>query len=154
MKIAIIADTHDNLANLEKIIKWLNKEKIQLILHCGDVCRRDTLEKIKNDFFGEVKAVKGNMEIDLDDLPEILELEIDNKKIAVVHKPEPAKELAKSGNYDFVFYGHTHKPWEEKIGNCRLVNPGTAAGLFNKATFAVYDTEDNKLELKILEILK
>ena len=81
------------------------------------------------------------------------ETEIGGKKIAFIHYPEKAKELAKSGKYDLVFYGHNHKPWEETIGHCRLVKPGTLAGLFNKATFAVYDTETDKLELKILEVL-
>jgi len=35
-----------------------------------------------------------------------------------------------------------------------LANPGTLAGMFSKATFAVYDTSTNNLELKILERLK
>ena len=60
-------------------------------------------------------------------------------------------KLAESGKYDFVFYGHNHKPWIEEIGETFLANPGTLAGLFNKATFAILDTENKKLELKILE---
>jgi len=75
------------------------------------------------------------------------------RKIAFCHFPEKAKELAVTQRHDLVFYGHTHKPWEEKIGRTRLVNPGNLAGLFYKATFAVYDTETDKLELKILEKL-
>ena len=58
-----------------------------------------------------------------------------------------------SGRYDYVFYGHNHTPWEEKIGNTVVANPGTLAGMFQKATFAVLDTKNKKLELKILEIL-
>jgi uncharacterized protein len=68
-----------------------------------------------------------------------------------VHYPEIAKKLAESGNYDAVFYGHTHRPWEETIGSCRLVNPGELAGQRYKPCFAIYDTETDKLELKILE---
>ena len=79
------------------------------------------------------------------------ELEIDAKKFAFTHRPEFARGLASTGKYDFVFYGHTHKPWEEKIGFCRLINPGNLAGMFFKSTFAVYDTKQDKLELKILE---
>jgi len=152
MKIAIISDTHDNLANFKKIIDWLNREKIQLILHCGDVCTKATLEEIKRSFLRDIKIVLGNADIDLD-VPEIEEIEIDSKRVAFTHYYKIARKLAESGKYDLVFHGHTHKPFLEKIGDCRVVNPGTAGGLFYKATFAVYDTETDKLELKILESL-
>ncbi len=81
------------------------------------------------------------------------------KKIVFVHFPEVARRLAESGKYDLVFYGHTHRPWldrrsfseggEEKT--CLLINPGELAGQIFKPTFAIYDTESDKLELKILE---
>ncbi|MFH1192432.1 MAG: metallophosphoesterase family protein [bacterium] len=61
--------------------------------------------------------------------------------------------MAESGKYDYVFYGHTHKPWEEMVGECKLLNPGTLAGMFYRATFAVWDTVNNKFSLKILEKL-
>ena len=153
MKVAIIADTHDNLANIKRIVKWLNKEKINLILHCGDINSPDTIEEIKNNFNGEAKFVCGNADIDLINIPESDEIELNNKKIAFTHFSDKAHSLAESGKYNLVFYGHTHRPWEEKVGNCRLVNPGEAAGQYNKATFAVYDAVSDKLELKILEKL-
>ena len=59
----------------------------------------------------------------------------------------------KSGKYDLVFYGHTHKPWAEKIGNCLLANPGELAGQRFKPTFAIYDIQKDKLQLKILELV-
>jgi predicted phosphodiesterase len=49
-----------------------------------------------------------------------------------------------------VFYGHDHKPWEEMIGETRIVNPGNLANIFYAPTFAIFDTETGKLELKIL----
>ncbi len=78
---------------------------------------------------------------------------VEGVKIAFCHFPDQAKKLAESGKYDLVFYGHTHKPWEEVINGCRVINPGTLAGMFYKATFAVYDTESGKLELKLLELI-
>lgn len=152
MRIAIISDTHNNLATAKKIIDWLNKEKIKLLLHCGDISTQETIDEIENNFKGEIKFVKGNADFDLD-IPEKQELQIEGKKIAFCHFPEFAKELAKTGEYDLVFYGHTHQPWQEKIGKCYLANPGEAAGQFTKPTFAVYDTSTDKLELKIVERL-
>lgn len=174
MRLAIISDTHDNIPNIEKALNWLNKEGIKTLLHCGDVSTRETMEYISRKFPGEIFAVFGNMDVGKNNdwqfsnvkiFPETAELEFDKIKIAFCHMPETAKKLAKTGKYDFVFYGHTHKPWEEKVpaqspsgnvagkGECRLANPGNLAGIFFNPTFAVYDTETDKLELKILETL-
>ncbi|MEK7665124.1 MAG: metallophosphoesterase [Patescibacteria group bacterium] len=164
MKIAIISDTHGNIANFKKIASWLNKNNISLILHCGDIGNPESLRESLADFEGELCGVFGNMDRDFkiliaeyNKIPNakiseiILETKIENKNIAITHFPNEAKELAKTGKYEIVFYGHTHKPWEEKIGNCKMINPGELAGQFNKPTFAVYDTDTDESELKILE---
>ncbi|MDD5626309.1 MAG: metallophosphoesterase family protein [Patescibacteria group bacterium] len=176
MKIAIISDSHDNVPNLEKALAIIKNQGVGLIIHCGDLCAPSMLSKvIAPDFQGEIHIVHGNVG-DPDLLEEIAkkfsnvtvhgkngEIEVassglKNKKIAFTHFPEEGKKLAESKKYDFVFYGHTHKPWEETLRlaqgkKCRLVNPGTLAGMFYKATFAIYDTETDELELKILELL-
>ena len=152
MKIAIVADTHDNWANFSKAIKWINKEKIQVILHCGDIQSQDTIDDAIKSFDGAIQFVKGNGDWGAN-VPDFLELEIDGKKIGMVHFPAEAKKMDQSKNFDMVFYGHTHKPWDEKIGTCHMINPGELAGQFYKPTFAVYDTDTGKMELKILEKL-
>jgi len=163
MKIAILSDTHGNVTNFKKVVDFLNQQSIGLILHCGDIGSPESLKKSLADFKGEFRGVLGNMDKDWIDLSEyqnppkikvekeMLETEIAGKKIAVAHRPESARRLAESGKYDLVFYGHTHQPWEEKVGNCRMINPGEVAGQLYKSTFAIYDTETGKLELKILE---
>jgi len=178
MKIAIISDTHGNVANLKKAVNWINKENIRVILHCGDIGNPESLKESLVDFKGELFGVLGNMDNGISVraglhsgwkteeynkisgvkiTSEICEIELDKKKIAITHKPEDAKVLAESGKYDVVFYGHTHKPWEEQIpsgsGSCHMINPGELAGQFYKPTFAIYDTQSGKLELKILEML-
>lgn len=152
MKIAIISDTHDNLKRMKKAIDWIEKENIKLILHCGDIQSQDAIDFANKNFNGEIKFVKGNADWNLD-VPEKLEFEIDKKKIGAAHFPDLAKKMAQSGKYDMVFYGHTHRPWDEKVGQCHLINPGELAGQFYKPSFAVYDTATGKLELKILENL-
>jgi len=178
MKLAIISDTHDNLPNFKKAMEWLKKQGIDTVIHCGDACAPATLREVLKDFSGTVYFVFGNVDGDLyritklsyEELPnlkvcgEMGELEIEGKKIAFCHFPEFAKGLAHSQKYDLVFYGHTHKPWEEtlhqsklgtgqEIGKCRLVNPGNLSGWPYKATFAIYDSKTDQLELKILEKL-
>jgi len=181
MKIAVVSDTHDNWANFKKAIDWIKKEKISLILHCGDISSQETIDQAKK-LFGRpsfappslkllragkasegqgIKFVRGNADFSVQDLPEKIELELDGNpstgsgrvRIAFCHFPDLAKKLAQSGKFDIVFYGHTHRPWDEKVGNCHMINPGELAGQFYKATFAVYDTFTGNLELKILEKL-
>ncbi|MFA6551462.1 MAG: YfcE family phosphodiesterase [Patescibacteria group bacterium] len=164
MRIAIISDTHDNVPNLEKALAWMKENKIEQLIFCGDLCAPSMIrEVIAPNFSGQIHLVFGNVE-DREQTPKVAgqfknvkhygdwaETEIDGHQIAFVHFPEEAKKLAQSGKYDFVFYGHTHKPWTEKIGKTEMLNPGTLAGMFNKATFAVWDTKTGELELKILE---
>ena len=153
MKFAIVSDTHDNLANFNKVIHWLNNENIEVILHCGDICNQDTINEAARNFNGKIYFVRGNGDFHLDQISEKMELELDNKKIFFNHYPEISKQAAESGKYELVFYGHTHRPWEETIGKCRLVNPGELAGQRYKPCFAIYDTQIDKLELKIFEKL-
>ncbi|MGA2417775.1 MAG: metallophosphoesterase family protein [Candidatus Staskawiczbacteria bacterium] len=152
MKIAIVSDTHNNWANFKKAIEWIKKEKIQLILHCGDICNQEIIDDAKKSFGGDIKFVKGNADHGLN-LPDKIEMEFNGKKIVFCHFPNDAKKLTQSGKYDLVFYGHTHRPWDEKVGECHMINPGELAGQFYKPCFAVYDTTTGKLELKILEKL-
>jgi len=152
MKIAVVSDTHNNWPNFKKAIDWIKNEKISLILHCGDISTQEIIDQAKNLFEKEIKFVKGNGDHGLD-LPEKMELEFNKKRMAFTHFPDIAKKLVQSGKYDLVFYGHTHRPWDEKVGDTHMINPGEIAGQFYKPSFAVYDTEKNLLELKILEQL-
>ena len=61
--------------------------------------------------------------------------------------------LVKAPHRSTLSYANNHRPWEETIGQTKLLNPGTLAGLFQKATFAVYDTETDKAQLVLLEKL-
>lgn len=151
MKFAIVSDTHDNLKNFGKAINFCNNEKITLILHCGDIASRETIEEARQIFQGEIKFVKGNCDCGSKGIPEKMEIKFGGKLIFFNHYPDIAKKEAESGKYDFVFYGHTHMPKFKKIGDCLLVNPGELAGQINKPSFAIYDAETGKLELKILE---
>ncbi len=167
MKIAIISDTHDNLATLDKFLAYIKENPAGAIIHCGDIADGATLEKLAKNFSGEILAVFGNM--DYRDMVEIAakkypgqiqlfksfgQAELGGLKIGFCHFPEAAKRAAANQSFDFVFYGHTHKPWLETIDNCQLANPGTLAGMFYQAAFAILDTDTKKLELKIVSRLK
>ncbi|MDD2354082.1 MAG: YfcE family phosphodiesterase [Patescibacteria group bacterium] len=162
MKIAIISDSHDNLDNLKICFSIIKKEKIKKIICCGDVCSLDTLKFISTNFLGEIFLVTGNAETyqekDLKKIKNITYqgllgyIKINNLNIGFCHKPTELKELQLKAKtkLDFIFYGHTHKPWLEKKLNTFLANPGNVAGIFYQPTFALLNTINKKLELKLI----
>ncbi len=165
MMIAIISDIHDNLANLEKCLNWCKNNKITKIICPGDITNSETLNYLSNNFSGEIFLVSGNAELyEESELKEYKNInyggdtfvfKIANLNIGLCHQPEKiAKTLKQSSEkLDFIFYGHTHKPWLEKRGDTNIINPGNLAGVFQEATFAYLDTETKTLELKILKEL-
>ena len=68
-------------------------------------------------------------------------LEIDGVKIGVSHYHFYAKTMVKTGWYDVVCFGHSHKSLKQKFGNALLINPGEIAGIFGPGTYAIYDTQ-------------
>jgi len=167
MQIALIADIHNNETNLKKVLDYCGQEKINIVICCGDLASLETLDFLNANFSGAIYYVFGNMDNDqLQDwefsekykntfvYKNFGETTINNKKIAFVHYPDIARKLCESGKYQFVFYGHTHKPWTEKINECTMLNPGNVAGDIYPPTFAVWETKDDKFELKRIHDLR
>jgi len=163
MKVAIIADIHDNSATLKKFLDWASKNDIEALVCCGDVTTVETLSSLSSGFEKDIFLVRGNMEIFEDEEVEQFSninyagrvgvWDIGGKKIGACHEPYLIAKVLEKGGCDLVFYGHTHKPWEEKQDKTRVVNPGTLGGVFSEATFAVYDTETEELSLKMVNRL-
>lgn len=167
MLIAIISDIHNNEINLQKVLNYCKDNTIKTIICCGDLASDETLDFLNDNFGDTIYYSFGNMDNDqLVDFKskakykntflykEFGETEIENRKIAFVHFPEIARKLSESEKYDFVFYGHTHKPWEEMIGKCKMLNPGNVAGEIYPPTFAVWNTEKDSFKLIRIHELK
>ena len=168
MKIAVISDIHDNLVNLDKALRIIKREKVETIICCGDVTTVETLERLRQGFSGEIFLVTGNMEIydesearqieGINFLGKFGVVQLADHNFGACHEPFYIERLLASRpdvDFDIIFYGHTHKPWlEEKVvrgRSVRLANPGTLGGVFQKASFAVYDLDSRELGLKVLE---
>jgi len=167
MNIAIISDIHNNEVNLKKVLGYCAQEKIEMIICCGDLASMETLNFLNKNFSGEIHFTFGNMDNDYLQNYKTLQkykntkiysdfgaMEIDGKQMAFVHFPDKARQLCETGKYQFVFYGHTHKPWEELIGECKMLNPGNVAGDIFPPTFAVWNTKDDKFQLIRIHNLK
>lgn len=163
MKIAIISDIHDNLENLKIALNWIAKNKIEKLICCGDVTNDETIEFLAHNFLKDIYLVKGNCALfdekkvlnfkNISYLGKIGRINLGGKNIGICHEPFFRDAVLDLGKCDIIFYGHTHKPWEEKFRGVRTVNPGTLGGVFLKGTFAVWDSESGEIELKVLDEL-
>ncbi len=173
MLVAITSDIHNNEVNLQKVLNYCKEKEIQTMICCGDLASLETLDFMNDNFAGNILFTFGNAEYDdLRDLAEekkyrntylfknFGEAIIEKNNVAFVHYPDKAKSLARTGKYDFVFYGHTHKPWiaeglsDENSKKYTLLNPGTTAGEIYPPTFAIWETETGKFDLIRIHELK
>ncbi len=156
MKGVVISDTHDNLANLRILFKKIRNRKIEFLLHCGDVCTRETLLFIRENFKGPIFLSLGNGDWELErdglksqDMHIFKEkgvFELEGVKIGITHFPEIASRL----EADIVFHGHTHYPEKKVVERKIIANPGNMAGLRYAPTFAFLTLPQKLLELVLL----
>lgn len=162
MKIAVISDIHDNFHNLFLFFKEIKKHRIEKILFLGDFmnngiakvlasCEVPVVSIFGNNDGDKVAITKtalskrSNLSVGFDTFDF---LEIDSRKIFITHYPILAKPMAKSGDFDAVFYGHNHLKNIEIINSCIVVNPGElSAHKTGVASFAIYDTKSNYVEI-------
>lgn len=163
MLIAIASDLHDNLANWDIFNKQIKKQEIKTLLFCGDLCNTETLEHISKSFVGNIYIINGNGELydekiikkssQFNHLGRYGSFNLDNLKIGLIHEFEFRVPLEKETPLlDFVFYGHTHKPWLIAEHTLMIINPGTLGGVFYPASYATLDTKTK--EIKLITLFK
>lgn len=161
MLIGLISDTHDHVPHIKKAAAAFKKRKADLILHAGDYCSPFTIRHFKG---LKLKGIFGNNdgdkylliskfnEIGAGIEGEFMNIKAGDLNIAVYHGTyvEITNALCKSGEYDVVVTGHTHKAGLINYGNTIAINPGSAHGFDDKATIAFLDTATKEVEFEQL----
>ncbi len=153
MKFAIISDTHDNLSAVRDLVKELEREKPEFIVHAGDIVAPFTLKEF---FPLETKLyiAFGNNDGEKKLLTEIATQkgweigEIVEFPLGVVYHGTDSRILSvlKRTDYSIVVFGHTHESKVEKLDSKLIINPGEVCGyLTGKRTYAIY--EDGEVSL-------
>jgi len=165
MLVGLISDTHDNLPQVEKAVKRLNEEKVEVVLHAGDYTSPFVIPKFKalncrligvfgnNDGDHELLKKRFSETSNCEVRGRFTEIESEGFKIALLHGDETELQnaLVNCGGFDCVVSGHTHIAVNKAKGKTLVVCPGEICGyLYNKSTLALLDTE--KREAKIIEI--
>ncbi|HEY4674494.1 MAG TPA: metallophosphoesterase [Candidatus Bathyarchaeia archaeon] len=165
MLVGLISDTHDHLPMVEKAVKKLNSENVELVLHAGDYVAPFVIPKFK-ELKAKLVGVFGNNDGDHELLKKrfsehegfeirgsFAEVIADGLRIALLHgnEEELLKALINSGGFDVVVHGHSHGPKVYRKGKTLVVNPGEVCGyLTGKSTIGFLDTV--KRDVKIVEL--
>jgi len=135
MKVGIITDTHDRQGVVVKAAEIFGEEKVDYILHAGDIVSPETAERLAA-AGAKFIAVFGNCDRDKDLLVKcvtdlggeiagrVFRGRIGDRRIFMTHKPGALGEVSRSDNFDLVVYGHTHKQLVRRVGETLVVNPG------------------------------
>jgi putative phosphoesterase len=165
MLIGVIADSHDDMEQIKKVVDLFNDKGVAQVLHAGDLISPFTFEVLgtlrcpftgifgNND--GDKLLLNEKSKGSLHNPP--LNLLVDRKRVVIVHEPSFVEALSKSGSYDLVIYGHTHTPEIRKVGGTKkaegtiVLNPGKVARLHKgRSTAALLETKTMNVEFVAL----
>jgi putative phosphoesterase len=159
MKIAVIADIHENAHNLIEAIKMIEVEKCEVLLCLWDVGTSKLFEvmfTLKIPVYFTFWNHDGNIIKDV----KLLEnykpgwhvrsngiyqrVKLGGRKIFLSHYDDLALDVAQSWLYDACFGAHLHQVFEKKFWKTLCVNPGEITGTYNwKPGFYIYETKTN-----------
>ena len=146
-RVGVVADTHSPEFNDHLPPRLFDVlQGVDLIVHAGDIGGKETLDALLR--IAHVEAVRGDHDRTLD-LPISREIEVEGKRIVIVHgnrsrwleEPStlmwtlslgyfrPHRGLAgdlrrRFPEADAIIFGHTHRPHAETIDGVLLFNPG------------------------------
>lgn len=138
MKLGVVSDTHNNTRNVKKIVQLFNTERVDHVIHTGDITRAGTL-KLFSELVAPLSGVFGNNDTELDQLAAVarrycfdfrqppLYLEFHGHRVVVVHDPRELTGATICGTV-VALHGHTHLLRIERRGALTIFNPGECAG--------------------------
>lgn len=159
MRLGVFSDVHDHLAHLDAMMTRFRGLGLDTLVFCGDFCS-PIPARLLGRYGGTIHCVFGNGDgdrlaierISRQEAPNLVlhgeyaTLDLGGAALAVTHYPFYADALARTGDYQAVFSGHTHERRLERHGACLWLNPGEILGWRGPASCAVYDTETNEAE--------
>jgi putative phosphoesterase len=159
MKIAILSDTHSRYATIEAALKLIEPHGVELILHCGDIEDSEAVWL----FPPNTHFVFGNCDVERAGIRQAVHgvgatlyeplgrLDVDGVRIAWLHGDDKRlmRDAEESGEFDYLFYGHTHVADERRTGPTRVINPG-ALHRAREKTLLILDTATGETETVVV----
>jgi len=160
MRIGILSDTHDQVDRTARAVRRLADEGAEALIHCGDLTGPDVVYECAG---LPAYFVFGNNDYDESGLRRAMagigavclgrggQIELSGKRIAVAHG-DSNKEIGRlaAAGPDYLFFGHSHWPTDEREGPTRWVNPG-ALYRASAWTVALLDLGTDALRMLTIE---
>ena len=154
----VLADTHiPRRARALPEVMFPHLERADLILHAGDLMDPSLLAVLGA--YAPVHAVRGNLDPPDAGLPEALEFDFGDVRIAMVHDSGRKQGRRNRMKRRFpearvVVFGHSHIPWLENEDGLLLLNPGSPTDKRRQPdyTFALLRVEDGVARAEILTL--
>lgn len=155
MRIGIISDTHDHRARTSRAVDALMDHGAEALIHCGDLTGPEIVQEcgLLPSFY-----VFGNNDFDKAGLRAAMRavggvcleygalIELGGKRIAVTHGDLPSEfRRLLLLEPDYLLFGHTHVPMDERDGPIRQINPG-ALHRADEWTVALLDVDSDNLD--------
>ncbi len=160
MRIGILSDTHDQVERTSRAVRRLADEGAEALIHCGDLTSPEVVYECA---LLPTHFVFGNNDYDHAGLRRAMtvigavclgrsgQIELGGKRIAVAHgdSTRDIERLAAAAP-DYLCFGHSHAPADEREGPTRWINPGA----LHRATIwtvALLDLETDHLRLLTID---
>jgi putative phosphoesterase len=152
----VLADTHiPRRARVLPEALFPHLSRADLVLHAGDLISAFLLDELA--LYAPVRTVKGNVDPPEVDLPETLEFDFGDARIAMIHdsgrKEGRRRRLARRfPDARVVVFGHSHIPFLEDEDGLLLLNPGSPTDKRRQPdhTFALLHAEGGRVRAEVV----
>ena len=170
MKICIVSDSHDRADALARCVHEAKTQGAEVVVHCGDLIGGHTLRGAMGAGL-PLHLIHGNNLGDSMALHRLAResggllqyhgadarLDLDGRKVFLVHFPDYGYAMACTGDWDLVCCGHSHEAEIRQVANVRggsswLINPGTIAALAAPPTWVLADLQTMRFDLHTLSL--
>jgi uncharacterized protein len=140
VKVGIVADSYDNRDGLRQLLDRFLVGGARWLFHCGGLGSANLIDLLKPwqiyIVAGEKERERAAIEVALQKarlqagLPTALQTTIEGFRIGLCRGDDMplVNRWARSGELDYLFYGHTLRRSDTFVGRTRLINPGALGG--------------------------
>jgi uncharacterized protein len=154
----VIADTHiPRRARGLPVGMMPSLERADLVLHAGDLMVPALLDELAA--YAPVRAVRGNLDPPVLELPESLEFEFGGIRVAMIHdsgrKQGRRRRLRRRfPDARIIVFGHSHIPFLEDADDLMLLNPGSPTDRRRQPrhTFALLRAAQGRVSAEIVSL--
>ena len=153
-KLLVLSDSHGNVDAMEWVVR---REKPDLILHLGDLCRDFDELRRRLPVTQAMQNVCGNCD-GFTEVPDQRVLQVEGTRILMTHGHRYQVKLgyalasaaAREVNANILLCGHTHIALDRDLMGLHLLNPGSCGG--GRGTYGLIELDGTGFCCRIAEI--